>query len=127
MKYSTINGWTKEKMKAQIRAKNNGTRCYDSEQDSCVYEMPNGNHCAVGCFIPQGHEGMTIIGGSDNLLYNYQSLTLLMPLKPRALRELQKVHDSCQDGKYARDVRDVLCEWIDANVVDYTEKVDYNG
>lgn len=118
MKYSTINGWTKEKMKAQIRARNNGTRCYDSEQDQCLYEMPNGNHCAVGCFISEGHESMGCIGAVDTLLDNYQGLIESMPLTRTALFEMQKAHDNCQDGKYAKDVRDVLCAWVDTNVRD---------
>ena len=59
IKYKTINGWTKDKMKAQVRAKNNGKRSL-RRSGGCAYQVTDGNRCAAGCFIPDGHSGSWI-------------------------------------------------------------------
>lgn len=56
--YTTINGWTKKRMKAKIRLKNNGKKARVG--DRCLYETEDGNHCAAGCFIPDGHKAFDI-------------------------------------------------------------------
>jgi len=118
MKFQTINGWTKEKMKVAIRAGNNGKRAFDPQEHVCRYLTPDGNRCAVGCFLPDGHPGQSYEGTTIGLLNEYPELKKKMPLSPEALRRLQKVHDSHISARDALDMRDVLCEWIDKNVED---------
>lgn len=118
MKHKTINGWTKEKMKAQIRLKNNGTRAHDG--DSCKYMTPDGNRCAVGCFIPddQFSEGLLESTDVTDLLIRYKHLKEYMPLEDRGLTFMQGEHDSGYDVAEATGLHERLCAWIDQNVED---------
>jgi hypothetical protein len=114
--YQTINGWTKATMKAAIRAGNNGQRAVDSPTSAlCRYLTADGNRCAVGCFIPDGHEGAHLRGAVDDLLYSYPDLKDKMPLSPSDMWSFQRVHDSIRAPV---DMHVVLETWIDANVVD---------
>lgn len=117
MKYQTINGWTVEKMKEQIRKKNNGKRAVgehpDFDREICLYETPDGNHCAVGCFIPEGHKALSLGAGVDSLLDLNPELHDVFPLESEALSQLQSVHDGNGDNY---DIRETLCRWIDQNV-----------
>lgn len=115
MKFQTINGWTKEKMKAQIRAKNNGKVA--SNGKLCLYETPDGNHCAVGCFIPEGHQAMNATESVEWLLGYHEDLLKHMPLIKDGMYKLQVEHDKYTSTP-TEDVRKVLCKWIDENVID---------
>ena len=110
-KYTPINGWTKEKIKQQLLLKNNGTRSADGP--TCLYITEDNNRCAVGCFIPDSliecFRGVELAahdlydeGEVDKHtgMQTSEWLTLMdsLPLKKRALKELQSVHDS--SGKY---------------------------
>lgn len=114
--YRTINGWTKERMKAQIRARNDGTAAM--EDGACLYETTSGNHCAVGCFIPAGHDAMGALKSADALLAEFEELRDAVPLDGPGLLQMQMEHDRSDNRAPGKDVRDVLCDWIDKNVVD---------
>jgi len=113
MKYHTINGWTKEKMKAQIRKYNNGTLA--REGFSCAYKNEVGNRCAIGCFIPDAFfEGpiniydLSVVG----LLNRYPFLYTYMPFEEnKVLTEFQNIHDK------AIQTHEELFKWIDENVI----------
>ena len=94
-----LNNWTRETVMAQIKKYNNGTRAYDESVNQmsgngCVYETSNGNRCAVGCFIPDGHEALEFIGGASQLLDEYPELLNAMPMELDDLARLQSEHDS---------------------------------
>lgn len=111
--YKTANGWTKEKMKAQIRLKNNGTR--SSEGSRCVYRTKDGSACAVGCFIPDGHEALDTIWPASTLVRTYPSLASLVPLTSLdGLNSLQCAHDR----HIGLNLHEALFSWIDENVED---------
>jgi hypothetical protein len=112
-KFKTQNGWTKERMIAQIRKYNNGTRAIDVYGE-CKYQDHNGNRCAVGCFLPDGHEGFNTTVNVYNLLRKFPDLNDIVPIKHMALSIMQGVHDECDTG----DVRDLLEAWINNNVED---------
>jgi hypothetical protein len=116
--YKTINGWTKEKMKEQIRKKNNGSRAWEEGKigymSGCRYRTPDNNHCAVGCFIPENHEALQYVGDSNWLLNHYPGLEFDMPLNKEALFTMQQIHDEA----IGVNVQEILCKWIDQNVVD---------
>lgn len=107
--FKVINGWTKEKMKEQIRLKNNGTQAADDTM--CVYRTGDNNACAAGCFISDDDVksiGNVVVGLlPSNILSKF-------PLEPYGMRVMQKKHDNSErtDG----DMRDILCKWIDENV-----------
>lgn len=114
-----INGWTKEKMKEQIRKKNNGKQAMRSLENggtACVYETPDGNHCAVGCFIPEGHPGMRCTDSSNVLLAEHPDLLSVMPLDGDNLRAFQRQHDGvCPTNEI---IHHRLFQWIDNNIKD---------
>ena len=115
MKHTLMNGWTKKKMKQTILDRNTGTRCMSPEESSnCAYSDGKGNHCAVGCFIPDDHGGMGSPDGAAGLLRNYPELKELMPLDEDGLSLLQHCHDT----RGAFGVRDRMFDWIDNNVVE---------
>lgn len=114
--YKTANGWTKEKMKAQIRLKNNGTQAFASRACGCVYRTETGNACAIGCFIPDDSLALNHLGTVKSLLVSHPDLKRLMPLAGgNALSEFQEVHDS---PRPTGSLHEALFAWIDANVED---------
>jgi hypothetical protein len=89
-KYKLINGWTRATVMQRVRERNNGAPALNSGR--CVYRTDNGNHCFVGCFIPDGHPGFQTCGGSCFLLWRYPDLNKHMPLRT-GLGLFQLVHD----------------------------------
>lgn len=127
MKHKTINGWTKELMKAQIRLNmraksvnggvNNGKRClYRSTYNG------EPNACAVGCFIPDEKYSGDLEGlvpsepHKGGLLTGFQIATseVAFPLEGGGLRAMQNVHDDSLKTNPAEEV----CAWTDENVED---------
>lgn len=90
-----INGWTKETVMAQVKKYNNGTKAVvgDSRDESCVYRSKSGNRCFIGCFIPDGHPGLNVIGSAETLLREYKNLKMCMPFASPDLLIFQSVHD----------------------------------
>lgn len=97
--FKLINGWTKETVMAQIRNKNNGTIARNG--DSCAYQAFDGNRCAVGCFIPDGHPAFADRRdlSAQKLLECYPDLASVMPFESLALRHFQYAHDRLIEDK----------------------------
>ncbi len=114
-KYRAINGWSKETMKLAIMVGNNGTVARISG-GTCMYLSSSGNRCAVGCFIPDGHIGQQSSYAVSGLLGHFPDLAEQMPLDQEGLLAMQGTHDGYRGDS---DVRDVLCDWIDAHVIDH--------
>lgn len=122
MKYKTMNGWTKERMIKQIMERNNGTRAVVNDEEGppvCLYETEDGNHCAVGCFIPSGHPAMEFKDSVCFLLEAHQDLKSVLPLDLSGLKQFQQAHD-LHDVRvmYGCDPRPDLIRWINENVED---------
>lgn len=115
MKYRTANGWTKDKMKKQIKKYNTGIRA--AFLNDCVYRCPvTMNRCAIGCFIPDKAEDKVFKtgGAATGLLKLYPELIKYMPLEDDiALNKFQNIHDSCEGNTH-----ESLFKWIDENVED---------
>lgn len=93
-KFQLINGWTKEKVLEQFKKKNNGTVSKDSI--ICSYKTLDGNHCAVGAFIPDEAYSLSFEKNPVNdLLSKYPHLTSYMPLDRKGLTAMQCAHDQC--------------------------------
>lgn len=115
--FKIINGWTKEKMKAQILVKNNG---YQSRNGSmCAYRSQDGNRCAAGCFIPDDkyRANMECNSVRGILLEDHYGLLSLFPLDQLGMTMLQGAHDNCS-SQDSEDMREVLCRWVDQNCED---------
>lgn len=54
-KFKCINGYTKDKMIEMIKTRMLDHRSMNSVGTYCSYLAPDGNRCAVGVFIPDGH------------------------------------------------------------------------
>jgi hypothetical protein len=118
VKFKPINGWTKEKILDVIRARPFEGQAFDREVDLCMYLTEYGNKCAVGLFIPDGHEGQTYEGGSRALFRNFPDLLKLMPLPVEAMASFQMVHDDAGE-----DAKERMLDWVEKNVSDDAEEV----
>jgi hypothetical protein len=90
--YKLINGWTKEKVMEQVKKYNNNTKA--KNKIACVYLAPNGNRCAIGCFIPDGHPALTATScAASELVNEYPDLKTVMPFRASELDDFQVAHD----------------------------------
>jgi hypothetical protein len=110
MKYQCINGWTKEKMIAHIKAEFRGKA---AQGLTCKYRALNGAKCVVGMFLPDDKyipemEGQSALG----LLKNHPSVVPYMPLEKTSLDELQMCHDDSEPESTLQD----LLNWVESNV-----------
>lgn len=85
-------------------------------EGKCCYLTDNGKKCAVGCFIPDGHEGQNFEGTAADLMKKYHELKL--PLSKYGLMAFQNVHDKMSSDLDKDTQLDILIDWIKTNVVD---------
>lgn len=124
MSYKAINGWTKARMKEQIRAKNDGSKARD--ELGCCYMTPDGNRCAVGCFIPDDNEVALDYAGAVSYLLRYcPDLKDVLPLELSGLLAMQIVHDDVNPDLDVREIYgDVNVCGHDYDCVDVLKVVD---
>lgn len=131
VKFSTINGWTKEKMKERVRERVL-ERSLSEGGISCLYRSftkdGRDNCCAAGAFIEDKryHESMES-QSIKTLMEQDPRLAASLPLNQDGMTELQAMHDRSTVYSSAgeamvvvpdHEVPEALCRWIDANVVD---------
>ncbi len=109
-------GWTKAKVFKKITAGNNGIPCLDMD-GACAYSDGDGNHCAIGCFIPKGHPGMEFEGPVDLLLKHHPDLKKYMPFRIQALAAFQAEHDA-MTTEFDGNVHSVLLKFLKTKVKD---------
>ena len=111
------NGYTRETFLQKIRQYNDGTEArtildVSTLLGTCRYQAENGNRCAIGCFIPDGHDALNFYGDVSNLLENYPDLRDHMPFDSlTTLNSLQEVHDH-QRGR-PDNVHKRIDMWLD--------------
>lgn len=116
--FTLINGFTKERMIEAIRQGNNGSKAINPITGACVYLASDGNKCAVGCFIPDGHKAQCEGEVSATFLVKkYPELKTLFPLPREGMDALQCIHDIYIRLPNGPDVRETIIEWINANVI----------
>jgi hypothetical protein len=111
--YKAINGWTKAKILKVLKARR--YNCAAASGQSCFYLTKNGNRCAVGLFIPKGHEGTSLKWYVKDLLQAYPDLEGHMPLETVAMRDLQGIHDGCA-GEENLNAKQAMINWVKDNV-----------
>lgn len=120
-KHKLKDGWTKDKVMAQFKEKNNGTRAMiitDEDDLGCAYRGVNGNACAAGAFIPdklyrKDMEDVPIA----TVLRKYPRVEKYMPLDSRGMECMQSVHDSCnQEGGTNGDTYQAIQNFLDNEV-----------
>lgn len=116
MQYMTQNGWTREKMKEQIRKYNNGTKAIVG--NACQYLTADNNRCAAGCFFPDDHRALSYYGNIVDILHSCPDLEEHFPLGWHGMHILQQKHDNYS----GTDLRPALFQWIDENVIEPGEE-----
>lgn len=119
MKYKTINGWTKEKMLEVVKARPFEERAVFSflGEDGivhtiCEYLSKNGNKCAAGLFIPDGHPSQMINDTIGHKLYKHPDLKTVMPLDTAGMQAFQDVHD----GAITVSAKSLMIKWVEEMV-----------
>lgn len=116
--FKYANGYNLEKTMAKIREGNKGHRAMDTTSlenaGRCMYLTPDGNKCAIGCFIPDGHRAQRSPEMVDAILKAYPGLVGLMPLEGElALKAFQRFHDiHINDGGLHSSIQ----QWLIENV-----------
>ena len=100
-------------MKTAIAKGNKGRKAMNNEQ--CQYLTEDGNKCAVGCFIPDGHRAQASLDSALRVVDSFADLEGLMPLESIGLYAMQRAHDLSPDES---DPRPVVYAWIDKHVED---------
>lgn len=90
-----INGWTRESVMRQIKARNMGHPAYCDEGAQCMYRAPDGNQCLVGCFIPDNLYEEDFEGEHAGVIYD--KMPEVMPLVRPMLKAFQRFHDEYID------------------------------
>lgn len=112
--YELQNGWTKKQMKKAILQGNMNTKSL--AYGYCAYNAPDGNRCAVGCFIPDDIYFKDMEGQNIELLaHSYPGINSYLPIDAEGLCWLQLTHDNfVQYG--TNTMHSVLLKWIEDNV-----------
>lgn len=95
-----VNGWTKEKVREQVRKYNNGTRALTQDKLDdlvCTYQAPDGNRCFVGAFFPDDSPALKTNGPGYLIAAEY-GLNSCLPLTSDALVAFQHSHDYAEGG-----------------------------
>lgn len=127
MKANYINGWNREKVMAQLKKYNNGTRAMKPSSSSlgdhtvCSYKDENDNRCFIGAFIPDNHSALTKEADVFSLLSKYPDLERKMPIDLLSLGGFQQVHDNYGNiyyGPAKLSLHEVAENWLKNNVED---------
>jgi hypothetical protein len=118
--YKLANGWTKERVLAQVKKYNNGTRALridnKGNEIGCAYRSGDGNRCAVGCFIPERYDVTAFyFGGSARALIDrYPDLANVMPFdEPLALTDFQNAHDDSAHNSVYKSIEEFLRKCVE--------------
>ena len=122
MKIKLINGFTKQSVKDAILRYVPQEGCIIEETQTCVYQAFDEDdcemRCAVGAFMPDGHDALQAIGSASEIMYEHPSLKEHMPMERHDLMEMQTKHDNAASSNVYVNVVDELFEWIDENFED---------
>ena len=88
-------GWTKDRVRTQIKKYNNGNRALRHCTNYCTYKDNGGNRCFIGAFIPDDHtEAFDSWDSVSHLLDKYPELDDEMPFRDvEVLKAFQAAHD----------------------------------
>jgi hypothetical protein len=119
MTFKPINGWTKEEMLDTIKARKFEETA--EEGHSCRYLTNDGNKCAVGLFIPNGHPAQHEIMMVGELLKHYEDLRGIMPLEEMPMEMFQLSHDEERDSAiyfkpFNGNAKAAMIDWVEKYV-----------
>lgn len=94
-------------VKAHLLTQNRQAFVKERGDERCVYLDPNGNKCAIGCLIPDGHPAQQFRGSLGPLLKTYPDLKKEWECSIVLLFELQCVHDEHSPESWPRELKTV--------------------
>ena len=88
--------------------------------DQCLYLDSNGNKCAIGCCIPNGHEAQEAKMSVSNLMDCYEDIReLFSNVSINVLETLQSCHDSYEPDKWFNRLRQIARDYnLDTSVLE---------
>lgn len=120
VKYRLKDGFTKDQVMAQIKAKNHGyaAMLYHGSA-TCAYRGEDNNCCLVGAFIPDDVYTTNMEDKDAIDVINEFNLDQYMPLSAEGMQKLQRYHDNelntdtIDKSLFYNKVK----EWLDENVI----------
>ena len=98
---------------AAIRKGNHNERAIDTN-GNCRYKDDYGNHCFIGCFIPEGHPAEKSKVEVSGMLGFFPEIAQLLPFNEgSALTEFQNLHDDLNPN---HDLYATAEQWLTKNV-----------
>lgn len=122
MRYDTRLGHSKDSIIAVIRSRFTGMALSGkvnefSTKPQCAYLSPQGNRCAIGLYIPDGHAAQRYDGAVCGLLCRHDDLQAYMPFdNAEALSAFQNAHDGLDPKATVSEQMQCLIEWVQENV-----------
>ena len=111
--FKLINGFTKESVMAQVKKYNNDRKAVKPD-GSCIYLTSDGNRCAIGCFIPDGHKALESRFEVEEIMYIFPDLARYMPFDIMdGLRDFQIAHDLCGSKSVYDRVQNFLNDQVE--------------
>jgi len=96
------NGWTFDRVIAQIQERNGFEECRDEKTELCLYRLEQDEKntaCVVGAFIPDALYTKNMERGNSNMLFkNFPMLLECMPFDADKMHEIQNIHDKFKYG-----------------------------
>jgi hypothetical protein len=110
--YTSINGWTKEKIISFIKKEFKGKSVMLNGK-SCAYRGINGAKCAVGMFIPDSMYDTKMENLCTSAVVEINTaLEAVFPLNVCNMEELQSIHDGSNPDETLHE----MIDWIEKNV-----------
>ncbi len=88
--------------------------------DQCRYLDCNGNKCAIGCWIPNGHDAQDAQMGISNLMNTYEDIKeIFSNVSISLLERMQSCHDSHDIDKWFGRLKSLAREYyLDVSVLE---------
>ena len=109
-----INGFTRESVMAQIKARNLGFPSQDHAENQCMYRNFDGNQCLVGCFIPDNLYEEDFEGEGSDVIF--EKMPDKMPMVKPMLWAFQSFHDRHAHKKF--ETSDKFFKLVELELID---------
>ena len=108
-----LNGWTKEKVREQVKKEFKG-KSVDLTRNKCLYRGPYNKKCIAGCFIHDEEYDPKMDEMLDARIgYITKDFGLKMPLNGDSMNKWQYIHDSLDVCLTVERQTEILLEFLD--------------
>lgn len=89
-------------------------KAWNEKRKQCMYKTDCGKKCAVGLFIPDGHDAQESLNEAEYMLHAYPDLMEHMPSQDiHFMQRFQNKHDSLDAELSVEEQQDILIDWIE--------------